>query len=93
MAQPRGQPWGNYTQAWQDHEMYVHATREFQRQIAQRVKELSVRDKRRLLHVTRYGNGGSNKTDSFPRGEDNLNVFFPQYGLFGADVLCHHILK
>lgn len=68
-------------------------SRHFQRMQAQRVRELSLKDKRKLLHVTRYGDKPVKKTESFPRGVDNLNVFFPQYGLFGAEVLCHHILK
>jgi hypothetical protein len=74
-------------------EVILRASRQFRSQQAQRVKDLPVKDKRKLLQVTRYGSESAARSESFPRGVDNLNVFFPHYGLFGADVLCHHILK
>lgn len=74
-------------------EVFQRASRQFRSRQAQCVKDLPVKDKRKMLRVTRYGSESSARSESFPRGVDNLNVFFPQYGLFGADVLCHHILK
>lgn len=68
-------------------------SRVFQASQARRVSELAVKEKRRMLQVTRYGDKPAVKGDSFPQGTDHLNVFFPAHGLFGAELLCHHILK
>lgn len=68
-------------------------TRAFNARQAERVTTMSKKDKRRLLQVTRYGNGAPNRGTSFSGGARHLDVFFPAQGLFGAEVLCHHILK
>ena len=73
--------------------MDTDAARLFQLNQSTVVGELSMKEKRRLLQVTRYGDATPAKGASFPLGKENLNVFFPTQGLFGAEVLCHHIVK
>lgn len=68
-------------------------TRTFNAAQAARVAALGIKEKRRLLQVTRYGEGTPVKGGSFAGGVRHLNVFFPAEGLFGAEVLCHHIVK
>ena len=69
------------------------ASREFQQTQSKLVAQLLIKEKRLLLQATRYGDATPTKGSSFPQGTHNLNVFFPMHGLFGAEVLCHHILK
>lgn len=75
----------------------AQAAREFQAAQAARVAALPIKEKRHLLQVTRYGDAPGPKSPArggaFADGERHLDVFFPAYGLFGGEVLCHHILK
>lgn len=68
-------------------------TRIFHAAQAARVAALTMKEKRKLLQITRYGKGTPSKGASFAGGVRHLDVFFPTQGLFGAEVLCHHILK
>ena len=68
-------------------------TRTFNAAQAARVAALGIKEKRRLLQITRYGEGTPCKGGSFAGGVRHLDVFFPAEGLFGAEVLCHHIVK
>ena len=56
---------------------------------------LPIKEKRQLLQVTRYGDapGPASRGAACADGERPLDVFFPAHGLFGGEVLCHHILK
>jgi len=77
----------------------MDAAAKFNLHQARTAAALPMKMKRRLLQLTRYGvdnfvhDKPHDKPAPFAQGATHMNVFFPHHGLFGAEVLVHHVLK